>query len=181
MNKTLNTLAIAAAACLTLGGAAHAGSMGYPEGYAVQDFDDNRVITERRVVVRQQPTYVVRDRDEGFGERVVKFPFRTARTVVRSPMIIGETASGRREIISDDGFFARDNDRRLSSRRLYWDDNRRLSSRRLSSRDWNDNRLSRGVVRTSRTVTRTPVIVGETLTGDREIINDNGRPFYYTR
>lgn len=175
MNKTLNTLAIAAAACLAFGGAAQAGSMGYPQGYAAQDFDDTRVITERRVV-RQQPTYVVRDDDEGFAERVVKFPFRTARTVARTPVIVGESLAGRREIISDRGFMVRDGDRRLSSRRLDWDDNRRLSRR-----DWNDNRFSRGVVRTGRTITRTPVIVGETLTGDREIVNDNGRLFYYDR
>ncbi len=170
MNKTLNTLAIAAAACLTFGGAAQAGSMGYPEGYAVRDYD-TRVYTERRVV-RQQPTYVVRDRDyairerEGLGERIVKFPFRTARTAVRTPVIVGETLSGRREVISDDGFFARD-----------YDDRRRLSSRRL---DW-DDRVGRGVVRTGRTITRTPRIIGETAIGEREVITDDGRLFYYDR
>lgn len=228
MKKKLNPIAIAAAACLTLGGVAQAGSMGYPEGYSATEIETHptyvetqptiiqrrTVVTSQPMVVERQPTIVERrvvtrrpayverrvvarrpavvvERDEpSFGERVVSWPGRAARTVVRTPVIVGETLAGRREIVSDRGLFARDRDRVI-----YRDDDfrtrrtvRRLSSRPISRTEYIARRTGntlergaesagRGLVRTGRTIVRTPVIVGETLTGEREIINEEGRPF----
>ncbi|MHA3774344.1 hypothetical protein ACXR0O_22695 [Verrucomicrobiota bacterium sgz303538] len=39
----------------------------------------------------------------------------------------------------------------------------------------------RGIVRTGRTVAHTPVIIGETLTGKRHIVSNEGRMFASNR
>src|SRR5690348_8392880 len=102
MNKKLNTLAIAAAACLTLGGTAKAGSMGYPEGYSVREYDTGPTYTySDQQMIQAQP--------ESIGERIVRFPGRAVRTAVRTPVIVGESLAGRRQVVSERGFFARTN------------------------------------------------------------------------
>lgn len=206
MKKTLNSLTLAAAVCLTLGGAfqsAAACETVQYRRYSVREYDRTPVIAERT--------------DRPFIERAVTWPFRAAYTAVRSPIILGETVAGQRAVVTDDGrFFARRNlvrtepivyrnvsytPRRVAYRTARTTDHALVSSRRLAHRTVahtgtttkyvvhrTGNTLQRagestgrGIVRTGRTIVHTPMIIGETVTGRRHVVSNEGRLFASNR
>jgi hypothetical protein len=209
MKKTLNSLTLAAAVCLTLGGtlqsAAACETVQYRR-YSVREYDRTPVVVERT--------------DRPFIARAITWPFRAASTVVRSPIILGETVAGERAVVRDDGrFFARRNlvrsepivyrnvsyaPRRVAYRTVRTTDHAMVGSRRLAHRTSRTvahtgtttkyvvhrtgNTLQRagestgrGIVRTGRTIVHTPMIIGETLTGRRHVVSNEGRLFASNR
>lgn len=57
--------------------------------------------------------------NESTVRHVAKYPFRAARTMVRTPLILGQTVIGRRSAYSDRGFFTEnERDASLTMRRV---------------------------------------------------------------
>jgi hypothetical protein len=138
--------------------------------------------------------------EKPFLSRAVSWPYRATRSVVRTPIIVGETLSGRRQVIQEDGRVLAKTDRRRSERVQMRDtseinDGVRYTARRtargIKSGAERGARFARGagetagnvayssgrfIGRAGRTIARTPEIIGETLSGERKLIGHEGEP-----
>jgi len=123
MKNHLTTIALAAAAVLGFSGTSnacetrthHASHMRHHHHSVAMR---HHQMGTRYVIVRESPrTFALtgtpmscRAEDRPFLERAITWPFRAAYTAVRTPIIVGETLSGRRDFVSDRGLFARNAD-----------------------------------------------------------------------
>ena len=191
MNKHSSILTLAVAAVLGLGTPSFA------------DHNDshrdalNRQHGHGNTALRQYREHDRMD-EQPFFLRAASWPYRATRSVVRTPIIVGETLSGRRQVIQDDGRLLATRDR-SQSERVEMRDTSEVgdgasytaldTARGIKSGAEKSARFARGagetvgnvayssgrfIGRAGRTVARTPQVVGETLAGERGLFSREG-------